>query len=146
MKSTASSLDSKSTFELAFRLLDDISTEEKFSILQIIRGRDNGGSYESATTAAPQKKRGRKPGAAAAAPEAAPKAGRGRAAGKKGRGRKAGGGSGRPPLKGSKAEKILDAYKSGVTSAREIKEMLQQKKVNATPPEIYRVIKKYAGA
>ena len=40
MKSTASALDNKSTFELAFRLLDDISTEEKFSILQIIRSRD----------------------------------------------------------------------------------------------------------
>jgi hypothetical protein len=47
------------------------------------------------------------------------------------------------PLKGSKAEKILNLYESGVNTAKEIQDALKKKKINAYFPEIYRVLKNY---
>jgi hypothetical protein len=47
------------------------------------------------------------------------------------------------PLKGSKAEKILQLYDSGVNSATDIFNALKKKKIKAYYPEIYRVLRKY---
>lgn len=111
-----SHLPSLTTWKLVLELLEDPSEANKFQILKIIEQRDKDNNHSPLL----QKETNNEVGVKMFKPKKTT-----------------------PPLKGSKAEKILNLYNSGLVSAKAIMDALTKKKITVYYPEIYRVLKDY---